>query len=195
MTNKKKILIAIAIVLALVLSFIGGQTLSKYISQVNGSGIADVAKWSFKVNGESTQMKNINLASTYNAETLVDGKIAPGVTGNFDIIIDTTDCEVGTSYVVNFNNEQNKPANFKFIYDNKEYNSIKDIETKLVGTINANEENKIKSHTIYWKWDYETGSTQQNINTNDIQDTKDGKTIENYTFDINVIGTQVEPNA
>lgn len=194
MTNKKKIIIALAIILAIVASFIGGQTFAKYISQVNGNGVADVAKWSFKVNGEEQQFQTINLVQTCNQSTLVNGKIAPGVSGSFDLIVDTTDAEVGTQYKTAVTNEQNKPTNLKFIYNNIEYNSVKDLENVLTGTINANDDNKVKAYTIGWKWDYETGKDNSTINSNDIQDTQDGKTIANYTFDIAITGTQVVPN-
>lgn len=191
---KKKIIIFSTILLVVIVSFFIGTTYSKYIAQVKGDGIADVAKWSFKVNGTPGQFKTINLAQTCNQATLVNNKIAPGTSGSFDIIIDTTEAEVGTNYQTTFSNEQNKPSNLKFIYNNKEYNTLKEMETQLMGTINANDINKIKSYSIDWKWDYENGESATDKTLNDLKDTNDGIIIDNYTFSIKVIGTQAKPN-
>ncbi len=195
MTNKKKVLIVLAILAVILLAFIGGQAYAKYVSEVRGEGIAEVATWSFKVNGQEEQVESINLASTCNNETLVDNKIAPGTSGSFNIIVDATGSEVGINYNITFTEEENKPQNLKFEYNDIEYNSIKDLEDDLSGTINANDENKIKTLNVKWKWDYETGSNPEEISSNDLIDTEDAKTIQNYTFDVIVTGTQVEPQA
>ena len=96
---------------------------------------------------------------------------------------------------INFLDEMSKPSNLKFIYEDIEYNSIKDLEDKLSGTILANEENKQKTFNIKWKWDYQTGSTDAEILANDLKDTKNAQEIINYTFNISITGTQVEPKA
>lgn len=167
--------------------------MAKYQSQVKGEGVADVAKWAFNVNGNSSQIQTITLAKSYDAATLVNGKIAPGTSGSFDIVVDATGSEVGVNYSVAFINEENRPTNLKFTYDNKEYSSLEEIESVLTGTIDANEENKQKILTINWVWDYETGANQEEIANNDIIDTQDGINDLNYTFDVVVTGTQVMP--
>ena len=141
MTNKKKILIILAIVSAIVVSFIGGQSYAKYVSEVKGHGVAEVASWSFKVNGQEEQTQTIQLASTYDNKTLVNNKIAPGTKGSFNIVVDANGSDVGINYSVKIVNEQNKPNNLKFIYENVEYNTITELENVLSGTINADDEN------------------------------------------------------
>lgn len=192
--KKKKIIFSIIILLVIIISFIGGQVYSKYVSRVKGEGIAEVATWRFKVNGQEEQVQTINLKSTCNNQTLVNNKIAPGTSGNFDIIIDASDSDVGIDYQINFSNEKNKPKNLKFIYDNVEYNSITQLTNILSGTIDASEPNKSKNFNIKWEWEYETGNTNDEILANDEIDTKDGKSITSYTFDVVVSGIQVEPN-
>lgn len=193
MSKKQKILITVLIVLTLFVSFICGQAYAKYITKVRGNGGVEIAKWSFKVNGEQTQMKNINLMQTCKEETLANGKIAPGTSGYFDIIIDASEAEVGMEYEVKFENEQNKPTNLIFTYENHECNSIKELENILRGQINANDAEKIKSLTIDWKWEYETKDNGKTIQQNDEIDTQNGLTLSNYTFDIVVTGTQMMP--
>lgn len=193
MSNKKKIIIGVCVLAILAITLIGGYVFAKYQSQVTGKGIADVAKWSFNVNGNASSMQTIALAETYNKETLVNNKIAPGTTGDFSIIVDATDSEVGVDYNVTFENEKQKPTNLKFIYENVEYSSIQELEDVLQGTINANDENKEKTLHITWKWEYETGDTKEEISNNDKIDTQEGIQDLNYTFDVVVTGTQVTP--
>lgn len=193
MTNKKKILIILAIISAIVVSFIGGQSFAKYISEVKGHGVAEVASWSFKVNGQEEQTQTIQLTSTYDSKTLVNNKIAPGTKGSFNIIIDANGSDVGIDYTVKIANEQNKPNNLKFIYEDVEYNTITELEKVLSGTINADDKNKERTLTIDWMWKYETGSNATQIAENDAIDTNDGKTITDYTFDVIVSGVQVMP--
>ena len=195
MTKKKKVLAILAVLAVILLAFIGGQAYAKYVSEVRGEGIAEVATWSFKVNGQNEQVESINLASTCNNETLVDNKIAPGTSGSFNIIVDATGSEVGINYNITFTEEENKPQNLKFEYNDTEYNSIKDLEADLSGTINANDEEKTRTLNVKWKWDYETGSNPEEVSSNDLVDTEDAKRIQNYTFDVVVTGTQVEPQA
>ena len=195
MSKKKKVIIVSSILIIMLLAFIGGQAYAKYISQVRGNGIAEIATWSFKVNGQKEQVQEIKLVSTYNSETLVNNKIAPGTSGSFNIIIDARGSEVGIKYNIKFAEESNKPQNLKFVYGGKEYDSIKQLGDELSGTIAANEEDKTRTINVQWKWNYETGSSAEQINANDIIDTNDAISIANYTFQVIVTGTQVEPQA
>lgn len=193
MNKKRKILIIGLILLAIVISFIGGNTFSKYISEIQGSGTAEIANWVFKVNGKEDLVQTVNLLSTYDNATLVNNRVAPGTQGSFNIVIDATGSEVGVDYQIKFLNETQKPQNLIFIYNDTHYTNIQELEENLSGTINADEENKTRTITVNWKWQYETGTNENEIAQNDKIDTENAKELENYTFDINVIGTQVMP--
>lgn len=193
MTKKKKFISVILIILAIILSFIGGQTYSKYVTEVRGDGTAQIATWDFKVNGQKEQVQTISLGSTYDESTLVNGKIAPGTKGSFQIIVDATGSDVGIDYKIKFSNESSKPKNLKFYYQETEYDSILELEKDLSGTIDANAENKSKTLTINWEWEYETGNNPTEIAANDKVDTQNAQEIANYTFNVNVSGTQVLP--
>lgn len=177
----------------IVMSFAGGQAFSKYTTKMKGEGNVEIATWNFKANVQTEQVRTINLNSIYDNESLKCNKIAPGTEGKFYIIIDATDSDVGINYKIRFENENNKPRNLKFIYKEIEYNSAIDLEKVLSGIINANDENKEKILDIKWKWDYETGKDEAEIFNNDKIDTEDGINIKNYTFDVIVSGSQVEP--
>ena len=192
---KKKAVIIIAILVAIILSFVGGQTYSKYVTEVRGDGTAQIATWDFKVNGQKEEVQTISLGSTYDSSTLVNGKIAPGTEGNFQIKVDATGSDVGIDYKIKFSNETTKPANLKFYYQEVEYNSILELGEALSGTINADDENKSKTFDIKWKWNYETGSNPTEVAFNDKIDTQNAQEITNYEFDVIVSGTQVLPQA
>lgn len=195
MTKKKKIISIVAIIIAIILSFIGGQTFSKYVTEVRGDGTAQIATWDFKVNGQKEEVQTISLGSTYDSSTLVNGKIAPGTEGNFQIKVDATGSDVGIDYKIKFTDETTKPANLKFYYQEVEYNSILELGEALSGTINADDENKSKTFDIKWKWNYETGSNPTEVASNDKIDTQNAQEITNYEFDVIVSGTQVVPQA
>ena len=182
MSKRRKIFLVAMILAIIILAFIGGQTYSKYVSEVRGDGLAEVATWSFKVNGEKAQIQTINLASTCNEETLLDNKIAPGTNGSFNIIVDGSESDVGIDYKIKFLNETNKPSNLKFKYQDTEFDSISELE-----------ENKIRTLKIEWEWKYETGNSQEEIINNDKIDTENAKAISQYKFNVIVSGTQVEP--
>ena len=192
---KKKAVVIIAILVAIILSFVGGQTYSKYVTEVRGDGTAQIATWDFKVNGQKEEVQTISLGSTYDSSTLVNGKIAPGTEGNFQIIVDATGSDVGIDYKIKFSDETTKPTNLKFYYQEVEYNSILELGDALSGTINANDKNKSKTFDIKWKWNYETGSNPTEIASNDKIDTQNAQEITNYEFDVIVSGTQVVPQA
>lgn len=193
MNKKKTALLVICAILAITLSFMIGKTFAKYVSEVKGAGTAEIANWVFKVNGKEDVVQNVNLLSTYHNETLINNKVAPGTSGSFNIVVDATGSEVGVDYAIEFLNESQKPQNLIFTYEDKPYTTIQDLEKDLSGTINANDENKIRTITINWEWQYETGENANEIDQNDIIDTNNAKQLENYTFDIHVKGTQVMP--
>lgn len=195
MKKSKKIVLLVIAIVAITLLFVGGRAYAKYMARVTGQGTADIAAWSFKVNENEEKLQTISLKSTINNSSLVNNKIAPGTEGEFQIKLDATGSEVGINYVIKFENESQKPTNLKFTYGGKTYNSLKNLQQDLTGTINANDENKVKAITVGWNWKYETGNTAQEIASNDLIDTQDAKQMSNYTFDIIATGTQVTPQS
>ena len=195
MSSKKKLIIAFAIILGVIVSFIGGQVFAKYYTQVKGEGVAEVSNWNFTVNDSSEQVQTINLSSTFNNSTLKENKIAPGTSGSFNIKVDATGSDVGIDYKVQFLNETAKPQNLKFQYNGATYNTLKELESVLQGTINSDSNQKTLNFLINWEWKYETGGSEPEILANDKVDTKNAKEISEYSFEVVVTGTQVEPQA
>lgn len=193
MKKSKKIIFVVVAIIAILVSFLGGQAYAKYMSKVTGNGTAEIASWKFKVNENEEKMQTISLNSTIYNFTLANGRIAPGTSGSFEINIDGSGSGVAIFYTVNFQNETEKPKNLKFKYDGKEFESIELLNHWIVGTIHGDTDAQQRSFIIEWEWPYETGNTPEEIAENDERDTIDAKNISDYRFDVVVTGTQVQP--
>ena len=168
----------------------GGYTYARYLSQEKGTGSADIANWSFKIakNGEET--KNVTLRNSVNKDTLVNGKIAPGTSGEFSITLDATGSDVSVDYTLEFSTELNKPANIMFTYNGKDYKSLTEIGSIKGNIAKGNE--MTKTILIKWAWAYQTGSTSEAKIENDTKDTKDGTSLLDYSFNIVATGIQAQ---
>lgn len=186
--KSKKIIILLSILILMLAIGTGGYTYAKYRTAVKGGGQADIAKWAFTVGKNSEEIKNITLSNTVEKDTLINGKIAPGTSGEFFINIDGTGSEVGIDYEVKFSNETNKPTNIIFSYGGKEYKSLSEI-TDIKGKIGVDTEVKTRKIQILWRWEYQTGSDNE-ITKNDEIDTQEGIANLDYSFDVIVTGTQ-----
>lgn len=100
-------------------------------------------------------------------------KVAPGSNGNFTIKLSKP---VKTNLKINLSESGVKPKNLIFIIGKQKYNSIKQMEEEI--THKLQEEGRI---IINWEWQY------YNNLQNDIQDTKDGESLDKYYFEIQAI--------
>jgi len=101
--------------------------------------------------------------------------LAPGIKGDINIKISNSKKEV--NYILEFFNEENKPFNMKFYYENKEYNSLADLNNFLSGSLKQNEEKNIE---IKYSWNYETGKNVKEVDENDKKDMLDNN--KTYKF-------------
>ena len=186
------VVLALALIVAIVLSM---YAYSKYTSTLTGNGTSTVAKWSFKVNGQTQTIPDIELGETMDAHSNVaDKKLAPGTSGHFDLILDGSGSEVAIDYNIKLAITQ-KPTNLKFYLDDKYQTPISETDGTLniAGSIALEDVNTPLTKTIYWQWPYETGKTSNEIDKNDETDTKDSG--KNVTMTITVTGTQRDPKS
>lgn len=100
-------------------------------------------------------------------------KIAPGSKGSFAIKFKRP---VDTNYSIEIKDKTSKPQNLVFILENREYNSM----TEMEDIINEKFMN-VDEIIINWEWKYHINKIQ------DIQDTKDGENAQKYLFEIKAI--------
>ena len=186
------VVLALALIVAIILSM---YAYSKYTSTLTGNGTSTVAKWSFKVNGQTQTIPDIELGETMDAHNnVVTPKLAPGTSGHFDLILDGSGSEVAIDYNIKLAITQ-KPTNLKFYLDDKYQTPISETDGTLniAGSIALEDVNTPLTKTIYWQWPYETGKTSNEIDKNDETDTKDSG--KNVTMTITVTGTQRDPKS
>ena len=170
----------------------GVITWARYRSIIDGNVEAQIAKWSFKVNGEEEVFANIDLADTIAFSHVEDKKIAPGTEGSINLEIDARGTEVSLMYTITLSDLTNKPQNLKFYSDENYTNEIQaeqDGSYVIKDKMLLADNNMLKNEKIYWKWDYITGSSDNEIRANNVQDTLDaGKEV---TAKIKVKGIQI----
>ena len=191
-SKKKNILIAIELMLIAIIIF-SMYAYSRYSSKVNGTGTATIAKWSFKVNGQTETLATINLADTMKTNnTVKQGTVAPGTEGSFNLEIDGSGSEVAIEYTINLK-ITDKPQNLNFYADSGYSQKIEASEgaVTITGGIPLAEVETPVTKTIYWKWPYRTGETDEEKQNNDEQDTTDSE--KTVTMDITIVGIQKNP--
>ena len=195
-TNKKrmlKVIILFMIIVAIVV--LVGIAYARYITKLNGQVEAQIANWSFKVNGSTNDTFEIDLANTragiIQEANVEEGYIAPGTAGAFTITIDSSNSEASLTYDLIIDSS-NIPKNLVFYSDSNFENVLFYADSKIEfgDYINYNDNNKTRSKTFYWKWPYESGILQEEIEENDEDDSQwMGNEI---SLSINVVGKQVD---
>lgn len=79
------------------------KTYAVFYSQLHGTSQNNLAKWEIKINNTNISsginstfnINNLNIDLNSNVQS---GKLAPGTTGSFDIVIDPTDSQVSVRY-------------------------------------------------------------------------------------------------
>lgn len=147
-------------------------------SEKNSNNQKESKEIEFLVEYNHTKFKSLNLMETIHNKTLIYEKIAPGTSGNFNIVLKS---KQNMQYMVQFESKNQKPSNLQFSITEKgkKQDSLEELNEMLKGTILENQE---KVMNIYWEWKYE-GNREDNA-----QDTMEAKKIREYHFLIYVQG-------
>lgn len=191
--GSKSLLLVLMLGIVVLTSAVGG-TYAKYTEKFEKSATARVAKWAF-VNDNTTQsLYKFEVPETYDATTLVNGKIAPGTKGTFEIQLVNTNTETAVEFEILFANMANKPTNFHLYRTTDDV--TKGTEVKLDGTGKVTGKLAAKDSTgvtakFIWEWAFETADTA----VNDPLDTADGIAANELVMKATVTGTQIAPSA
>ena len=206
MDKKQKTMLVSILIILIIISLLIGYTFAKYYSIEEGRVASEIAKWSFKIDGWSSEEVNeISLINTADEVSLEDGKIAPGASGNFEIELDATDSEVDVKYNIEVVENGNKPDNLFFTVKKdgelceNSYSSLTELaENELNGVILQDEEQTV-NFQIIWEWPYETGENETDIALQDVEDTSFGagtvqgqENVFDYEISLKVVGTQAK---
>lgn len=185
--KRRSLSLLIIFMLVGVISVLVVGTYAKYTGTVNKNGSATVAKWAFSSDNTSGNL-TINLTETPDTTTLVDGAIAPGTSGTFDIVVANTNSEVGINYDIIFGSMTNVPTNLVF----KIGGSVVDVTTKkITGTLPVGQSETI---SINWEWPYETPANSSAGDAADIANGTASDANRTMTFTATINGTQTTPS-
>lgn len=190
--NFSKLLIY-ELIIGILTSIIISSTYSRYTTTNSSAAEACVAKWSFQTNGFDT-MDIVDVSFKNLTDKVADGKIAPGVFGDFSVEIDTTGCEVAVEYLVELFDLENVPQNMKFYSDSQYTHELQQeidgdsFKYSIKGIMLLPEINQtpVKIINIYWKWNYENESGNDD-------DTLIGQNPSQVLYKIRVVGVQADP--
>lgn len=132
-----------------------------------------------KISTKKQITKEMSLFSNLNDQMNWNKIIYPGTKGEFSIKLYGQE---KLQYEVTFKSKNQKPRNLVFKQNGKEYETLEKLGEDLKGNLQKGE---IKNIVIEWEWKYETNEKQ------DFQDTKDGKEIREYNFEIIAKGSEI----
>ena len=157
---------------------------AKYTSKIEKTVTATVAKWAFTSDNMAGSVV-CELDETYDSNTLVANRIAPGTSGKCPISVSNANSEVGIHYDIKPSTVTNQPANLKFYTDSGHTNEITG-STTVNGTLAPGA--AATTVYVYWEWPFQDGTDAY-----DTADTADGVSANTMTMTFDVIGTQVQP--
>ena len=192
MKNKKSMFVILLLLLVGVSSIYVARTYAKYIGEAEGTGSAVVAKWAFE-DDNATAINNISLEGTADVSTLSDGKIAPGTSGSFAINVNNENSEVGVDFTISMGTITDKPTNLKFYKDANHTTEFVPGTTTITGQLAAEDATGVDV-TLYWAWEYETGTVTDGVATGDAVDTQAGEAATSLSIPITIKGVQVRPS-
>ena len=132
-----------------------------------------------KISTKRKTTKEMTLFSNLKDQMNWNKIIYPGTKGEFSIKLYGQE---NLQYEITFRSKNQKPKNLVFKENGKEYETLEQLGEDLNGNIKKDE---IKNIVIEWEWEYETNEKQ------DLQDTKDGKEIKEYNFEIIAKGSEI----
>ncbi len=131
MKDNFKKLIWLAVFAMIVTSFIVfADTLALFENNGTGEANFDIGKWIIKISdvtitGEQVQDIVIDSFTYANNANVAPGRIAPGSSAYFDLIVDATDCDVAVKYDITFNfDEMEYASNINFSVSQTGGNSV-----------------------------------------------------------------------
>ena len=184
MKNKRKSLLILALLILVGISsiFVAG-TYAKYTSTIsNVQGEAIIAKWTFGTANQSVNMV-LDFTNTYDANTLIADRIAPGTSGTFDIALSNAGGETGVDYTLTFGNVTPSISGLTLTYNNANVSG-----STVTGTLAPNGSTTI---SIDWAWVYYQSAAGDTADT--AAGEAGGASGTKLTVPLTITGVQTQP--
>ena len=190
--KKKKIIIVLIILLILLIWFLSKSNLNFFNDDIiffknfyssqgenekeeeNQNSEANILNSDniFKISARNSETRETSLFSNISNKTNWNRIIYPGTKGEFSIQLYGQE---NLNYQIIFQSKNQKPKNLVFKEKGRDnyYETLEALGETLTGNI---EKGEMKEVTIEWQWQYETNEN------GDMQDTKDGNELKEYSF-------------
>ena len=193
--KKRKIIIILIILLIIVIWFLSKSNLNFFKDDIiffknfySSQGIGENNKENeenqnsqiynsnsdnvFRISTKKSETRETSLFSNISNETNWNRIIYPGTKGEFSIQLYGQE---NLNYQIIFQSKNQKPKNLVFKEKGRDnyYETLEALGETLTGNI---EKGEMKEVTIEWQWQYETNEN------GDMQDTKDGNELKEYSF-------------
>lgn len=160
MKNKKGLLLVSLISFLMILS-ITQETYSKYMTEADGEAETNIARWNIKVNSQdiisNDQLNNVLTPIFSSNPHVLDGVIAPGAIGYFDLDLDGSNVDVSFSYTINTlvssSSDVSSLIVVGYTIDGGAMNTMSGMIVDLSGDILVDAVPKTKNIRLYVKWD------------------------------------------
>ena len=175
--NKKKIIILACICSMLILIYETIHIYAIFYSEVTGNVQLRNGTWNIVINGKEIsngveknfEINNVNIKGN---EHVKPGKLAPSLSGDFELLIIPQNTDVSVKYDISLNTENMKNSSLKIkSIEEKEYNNelIQTGENTYTAIIPLEKIKQGKKNRIKIEVEWE------NIETNNDEDTEEGK--------------------
>ena len=155
MNKMKKIYFCLALVLLIITVFIILKTYGLFETKTELNVQSEVGKWVILVNNtDITQQENTKFSVDKiiwdQNDEVKEGKIAPGASGYFDIVIDPTDTDVSVRYDIGFDFSEFENTNITItsIQEINDKKIVKSGDNKYTGIITLDEISAGTTNTI-----------------------------------------------
>lgn len=165
--KKKRVGVALLVLLAVISCYAVAKTYAKYATTVKGTDTARVAKWAWTINSADLDYTNktftmdlfsnsvlldsncTDLETSVSSDT--DKVIAPGTCGKFEITI-KNNSEVDATY--EYSLKDTNTSNLPIKYSSDKSTWVDNIEDLSVSATAIAKGDTSTPKTIYWKWDF-----------------------------------------
>ena len=105
----RKLLMVVTPLFFLITIYLIVDTYSLFESNHVTTAVLDMAKWQVKINDDlidgASSSFSVDVINWEGSEYVADGKVAPGMNGYFDVVIDPNGSEVSMRYDISFDFE------------------------------------------------------------------------------------------
>lgn len=175
--NKIKVLLMrLTLIMLVITIYVISTTYALFQSQIKGSVVKNVGKWSIKINGAdvlkgTSEEFNMQQFVVDENENTKPGKMAPGTTGLFELSIDPTDTQISVRYDISIVLDEitNDKVQLISVEKDSTNNIVKTAENTYTGIIPLEEIEKgaidLVKIKFYWENDEQNNMVDSEIGT------------------------------